>query len=648
MKTPAELPGAGPSAAQRSRRGGRETVDALVVAFVLAFLIRTFQAEAFVIPTGSMAPTLMGRHKDVFCEQCGVRYRVNSSDDASEQFAEVQRRVARGLMSPQEGERYLAGQLCVGGACPQCRYLMPLSDAAPSALLPPGRDGGTQTGDYSGDRLVVSKYAYSFAAPERWDVAVFKYPGDSETNYIKRITGIPGEELRVFQGDLYTRPLGSDNAFTIARKPAGTLMAMRQFLHDTNHEPRRLIDAGWPLGWSGDDGWSATKTEETSKKGAPVYRVSYAGESTAGATRWLRFRHTPPTEPVWNRVLEGEEPLEPRPKPQLVTDFTPYNTRLNLDQAVGNGVLSLRPRLSPAAPGRSRVDDLGRLGIHWVGDLVLEADLNVGSTSGEVTLELVEAGTHYGMSLDVASGKATLWRGAFESDDRDELASTTTSAVGSGRRRLRLANVDNRLVTWLDGRLLDLAASFDDALPARPGPAAMPRTSDADEGDLAPAGVAVTGGKVTIDRLRLWRDGYYIARRHDDEPGWVLTTDLPPGQAGVSESDWYAQVQALPHRPEDWPMLAKRRARDFPVREGQLFVMGDNSGWSLDARLWAGGNGRDGGRPGGAYLEQTQLVGKAICVYWPHSWYRLPVGFNPRTRLHVPLWPNFADMRLVR
>jgi len=27
---------------------------------VLAFLFRTFEAEAFVIPTGSMAPTLMG------------------------------------------------------------------------------------------------------------------------------------------------------------------------------------------------------------------------------------------------------------------------------------------------------------------------------------------------------------------------------------------------------------------------------------------------------------------------------------------------------------------------------------------------------------------------------------------------------------
>jgi len=43
----------------------RETIESIVIAFVLAFLFRTFEAEAFVIPTGSMAPTLMGRHKDV-------------------------------------------------------------------------------------------------------------------------------------------------------------------------------------------------------------------------------------------------------------------------------------------------------------------------------------------------------------------------------------------------------------------------------------------------------------------------------------------------------------------------------------------------------------------------------------------------------
>ncbi|MDP7266743.1 MAG: S26 family signal peptidase, partial [Pirellulales bacterium] len=54
----------------------RETVESVVIAFALAFLFRTFEAEAFVIPTGSMAPTLQGRHQDVDCPMCGNAYRI--------------------------------------------------------------------------------------------------------------------------------------------------------------------------------------------------------------------------------------------------------------------------------------------------------------------------------------------------------------------------------------------------------------------------------------------------------------------------------------------------------------------------------------------------------------------------------------------
>ncbi len=61
--------------------GIRETVESVVIAFVLAFLFRTFEAEAFVIPTGSMAPTLLGANKDVVCPECGVEYTVGASEE---------------------------------------------------------------------------------------------------------------------------------------------------------------------------------------------------------------------------------------------------------------------------------------------------------------------------------------------------------------------------------------------------------------------------------------------------------------------------------------------------------------------------------------------------------------------------------------
>ena len=52
----------------------RETVESLVLAFILAFVFRAFVVEAFVIPTGSMADTLRGDHFRLTCGKCGHRY----------------------------------------------------------------------------------------------------------------------------------------------------------------------------------------------------------------------------------------------------------------------------------------------------------------------------------------------------------------------------------------------------------------------------------------------------------------------------------------------------------------------------------------------------------------------------------------------
>lgn len=60
----------------------REIVETVVFVIVLVFMLKTFLAEAFVIPTGSMATTLLGYHKDVTCQKCGYDYRVNCSTEA--------------------------------------------------------------------------------------------------------------------------------------------------------------------------------------------------------------------------------------------------------------------------------------------------------------------------------------------------------------------------------------------------------------------------------------------------------------------------------------------------------------------------------------------------------------------------------------
>ena len=43
--------------------------------------------------------------------------------------------------------------------------------------------------------------------PKRWDVVVFKDPEDGDTNFIKRLLGLPGELLELIDGDVYTAPI---------------------------------------------------------------------------------------------------------------------------------------------------------------------------------------------------------------------------------------------------------------------------------------------------------------------------------------------------------------------------------------------------------------------------------------------------------
>jgi len=62
--------------------GTRETIETVVFVVVLVLLLKTFLAEAFVIPTGSMATTLLGYHVETTCEKCGYKYVFNASSVA--------------------------------------------------------------------------------------------------------------------------------------------------------------------------------------------------------------------------------------------------------------------------------------------------------------------------------------------------------------------------------------------------------------------------------------------------------------------------------------------------------------------------------------------------------------------------------------
>src|SRR5262245_51875585 len=157
----------------------REVFETVVFVVVLVLMLKTFVAEAFVIPTGSMAETLYGYHKVATCPQCGYQFPVNCS----------------GEVDPQDGNAPVPIQGCI---CPNCQNEIHWD-----------RDGGP---DYnSGDRVLVAKFLYDndhLWRPKRHQVFVFKYPeapqkGSTAMNYIKRCEGLETETIAIFNGNLY-------------------------------------------------------------------------------------------------------------------------------------------------------------------------------------------------------------------------------------------------------------------------------------------------------------------------------------------------------------------------------------------------------------------------------------------------------------
>jgi len=205
------------------------------VAVILAFLFRGFVAEAFVIPTGSMAPTLQGRHMDVTCSKCGCPYRTGASGE-------------------NEGLREV-----VQTTCPSCRYPMELD-----------KNNDRNQASFNGDRILVSKFTYEVGEPKRWDVIVFKFPGNAKQNYIKRLIGLPNETVWVRHGDNYigSNRRGGDSAedFHIARKPPHKVKAMLQLVDDTRYRAAEMAEALWPERW-----------QERSATGSPTWRPQTEG-----------------------------------------------------------------------------------------------------------------------------------------------------------------------------------------------------------------------------------------------------------------------------------------------------------------------------------------------------------------------------------
>jgi len=575
---------------------GRETVESLVIAFTLALLFRAFEAEAFVIPTGSMAPTLMGRHKDLDCSECDFNFQAGASreeDDqshtlrtelgrvnreierlrrlAADSSAGVQQRdVAQQQVTDLEApggklsvlQMRLAGKMIASATCPNCGNVMKLIEGEGPSVTYDARYPS-----YNGDRILVDKFAYDFREPNRWDVIVFKYPEGANTNYIKRLVGLPNELVSIAGGDIWTSRDGQPS--TIARKPPHVMQAMLQVVHDSNFPASFMQTEGWPSAWTD---WADTSVWKSEKN-----RRQFTATCSAGQSASLRYQRFNPTSDDWKEVRLGMG-VRKGVTPELIKDFQAYN-------AISQGG-------------------------HWVGDLAVECTLESKSDSGLIILDLVDGGQQHFCSIDLADGTANLVAASGVT------AVATTPIRGKGSWEVMFTNVDDELRLFVDKKLMPTATPVAWGSEIKKESTRDPILEVVQPGstvpsDLAPAGITVKAEDepvaVVVSSIKILRDIFYI------------------GAVGFGRR---GEIR-------DEPIL------EFPLEADQFFVLGDNSAASKDGRLWIDVH----------YVDRRLLLGRAISIVWPHmvpASRHVTVTLPVLGELRLPSWPNFARMKFIR
>ncbi len=218
----------------------RQGVEFFIVLSLCLLLFRTFAAEAYIVPTGSMAPTLLGNHREIVCPNCDFRFAMGLDDEGRSGHP----------------------------VCPNC-----------------GQSGLEKASavECNGDRVLVQKFIYDFRRPRRWEVAVFNYPGEPSVAYVKRVVGLPGETIQIERGDILING-------KIARKTLAEQRAMRILVFDNAFPPRDVsrfprweFRKGRPEQHL-ESGW---RTEGTRVIHAPT-------KSRSDRFDWIEYRHWDP------------------------------------------------------------------------------------------------------------------------------------------------------------------------------------------------------------------------------------------------------------------------------------------------------------------------------------------------------------------
>ncbi len=273
--------------------GIRETLETVILALILAFTFRTFCVEAFVIPTGSMAPTLSGAHFRAVCPMCGYNFNVNANVD--QQWLPVRDpetgQVESTLVRVNNGELTDPHAIPAPGytMCPNCHFLIPADDLRGKPILKRiySSNNSSETlhfpYTYNGDRILVMKYLYWFSPPKRWNVVVFREPMFGKQNFIKRLVGLPGNTVEIVNGDVFIDG-------KIAHKPVHVEKSMLQVVYNNDFYPtdagrERMNGNRWSNPWVGEPQSSSAGKWFT---GGPVIHFSTGRSDAVGHLEFIQ------------------------------------------------------------------------------------------------------------------------------------------------------------------------------------------------------------------------------------------------------------------------------------------------------------------------------------------------------------------------
>jgi signal peptidase I len=625
LTLPAESPQVGDSV--------REIIETVVFVVVLVLMLKSFVAEAFVIPTGSMAETLYGYQKMVTCPECGIRFPVNCS-------AEV---------DPSDDRL----DYVHGGTCPNCRlHIRFVPRRRPDGTIVTEKDQPEwdrnerlilDPGWRSGDRVLVSKFVYDLPGkmPNRLDVVVFKFPGNSGNsgepfparsgpvkkhspmNYIKRLIGKPGETIAIFRGKIYVLPPDSGMPFDDFENAQGDPSKLARLWQESFMHTESMTQAGWKANGTGDNP-RPTPALDLFFKGKfqivrkppevllAMRRLVYDNDHPARdlGPEYERWRWRDGDDSAWasdgkrgfvhNGTGTGLAWLDYRnlicQSRDRERELKQKQEELDSRKQAGDDVADLRRQIDELTREKQKalenwplITDFmgynsweasghqGGLGVNWVSDLLVECAVQVKSAQGVFALELAKGPDRFQARFDLKDGTCKLLR--VSGKQEVELKSAMTTMNHAGNFKVRFANVDDRLTVWVDGRL-----PFGDGVEYEPTDRF--NLVPVRDNDLKrPVSVGAWAQGLTVSGLKVYRDTYYTTARN--RPSDPDVTDF------------------VPTDPDTWTKM-EAPAATFYVQPDHFLCMGDNSPESSDGRSWG-------------LVPRRLMLGRALLVYYPFA-----------------------------